>query len=129
LNTLKAPDSRKDCIIIIIMLPNQAIASTPSAPRPSGALPERKREHCSIMFATITHIPSLHKILSITPRNHLAPPPATPNIIRHKTQQLGRSIRKDCMVCVLACNAAEPYQVKLCLDLLRSSPLHMSEGR
>jgi hypothetical protein len=24
----------------------------------------RKREHCSIMFATITHIPSLHKILS-----------------------------------------------------------------
>jgi hypothetical protein len=24
-------------IIIIIMLPNQAIASTPSAPRPSGA--------------------------------------------------------------------------------------------
>jgi hypothetical protein len=23
----------------------------------------RKREHCSIMFATITHIPSLHKIL------------------------------------------------------------------
>jgi hypothetical protein len=32
----------------------------------------RKREHCSIMFATITHIPSLHKILSNTPRNHPA---------------------------------------------------------
>jgi hypothetical protein len=41
----------------------------------------RKREHCSIMFATITHIPSLHKILSNTPRNHPAPPPTTPNII------------------------------------------------
>jgi hypothetical protein len=54
----------------------------------------RKREHCSIMFATITHIPSLHKILSNTPRNHPAPPPTTPNIIRHKTQQLGRSIRQ-----------------------------------
>jgi hypothetical protein len=27
----------------------------------------RKREHCCIMFATITHIPSLHKILSNTP--------------------------------------------------------------
>jgi hypothetical protein len=52
----------------------------------------RKREHCSIMFATITHIPSLHKLLSNTPRNHPAPPPTTPNIIRHKTQQLGRSI-------------------------------------
>jgi hypothetical protein len=37
------------------------------------------------MFATITHIPSLHKILSNTPRNHPAPPPTTPNIIRHKT--------------------------------------------
>jgi hypothetical protein len=46
------------------------------------------------MFATITHIPSLHKILSNTPRNHPAPPPTTPNIIRHKTQQLGRSIRQ-----------------------------------
>jgi hypothetical protein len=45
------------------------------------------------MFATITHIPSLHKILSNTPRNHPAPPPTTPNITRHKTQQLGRSIR------------------------------------
>jgi hypothetical protein len=44
----------------------------------------RKREHCSIMFATITHIPSLHKILSNTPRNHPAPPPTTPNIIRQK---------------------------------------------
>jgi hypothetical protein len=55
----------------------------------------RKREHCSIMFATITHIPSLHKILSNTPRNHPAPPPTTPNIIRHKTQQLGRSIRQS----------------------------------
>jgi hypothetical protein len=54
----------------------------------------RKREHCSIMFATVTHIPSLHKILSNTPRNHPAPPPTTPNIIRHKTQQLGRSIRQ-----------------------------------
>jgi hypothetical protein len=32
----------------------------------------RKREHCSIMFATITHIPSLHKLLSNTPRNHPA---------------------------------------------------------
>jgi hypothetical protein len=31
----------------------------------------RKSEHCSIMFAIITHIPSLHKILSNTPRNHL----------------------------------------------------------
>jgi hypothetical protein len=37
----------------------------------------RKREHCSIMFATITHNPSLHKILSNTPRNHPAPPPTT----------------------------------------------------
>jgi hypothetical protein len=34
----------------------------------------RKREHCSIMFATITHTPSLHKILSNTPRNHLMLP-------------------------------------------------------
>jgi hypothetical protein len=48
-------------IIIIIKLPDQAIASTPSAPRP---LPRggRKREHRSIMFATITHTPSFHKI-------------------------------------------------------------------
>jgi hypothetical protein len=37
------------------------------------------------MFATITHIPSLHKILSNTPGNHPAPPPTTPNIIRHET--------------------------------------------
>jgi hypothetical protein len=29
------------------------------------------------MFATITHIPSLHKILSNTPRNHPAPPTTT----------------------------------------------------
>jgi hypothetical protein len=28
---------QRGIIIIIIMLPNQAIASTPSAPRPSGA--------------------------------------------------------------------------------------------
>jgi hypothetical protein len=29
--------TRRFLIVIIIMLPNQAIASTPSAPRPSGA--------------------------------------------------------------------------------------------
>jgi hypothetical protein len=61
---------------------------------PAPLWSRRKREHCSIMFATITHIPSLHKILSNTPRNHPAPPSTTPNIIRHKTQQLGRSIRQ-----------------------------------
>jgi hypothetical protein len=34
--------------------------------RPVPLWSGRKREHCSIMFATITHIPSLHKILSNT---------------------------------------------------------------
>jgi hypothetical protein len=57
-------------LIIIIMLPNQAIASTPSAPRPSGA--EGKREHCSIMFATISLmlLTRLSKLEALTvPRN------------------------------------------------------------
>jgi hypothetical protein len=37
--TIQAPNNARSCsrLIIIIMLPNQAIASTPSAPRPSGA--------------------------------------------------------------------------------------------
>jgi hypothetical protein len=34
---LTVSDGISSVIIIIIMLPNQAIASTPSAPRPSGA--------------------------------------------------------------------------------------------
>jgi hypothetical protein len=38
------------------------------APLRSG----RKREHCSIVFAIITHIPSLDKILSNAPRYHPA---------------------------------------------------------
>jgi hypothetical protein len=36
------------------------------APHRSG----RKREHRSIVFATITHIPSLHKIRRNAPRYH-----------------------------------------------------------
>jgi hypothetical protein len=47
----------------------------------------RKREHRSIMFATITHIPSLHKIRRNAPRYHPTTPLANPNIIRNKTQQ------------------------------------------
>jgi hypothetical protein len=91
----------------------------------------RKREHCSIMFATITHIPSLHKIPSYTPRNHPAPPPTTPNIIRHKTQQLGRSIRLyiSCysinphvlphiaaFVCLIQQTEKKSHRVKVTLD-------------
>jgi hypothetical protein len=80
---------RDETLVIIIKLPDQAIASTPSAPRPPGG---RKREHRSIMFATITLIPSFHKIHSNAPRHQSANPLATPNIIRNKTQQLGRCI-------------------------------------
>jgi hypothetical protein len=54
----------------------------------------RKREHRSIVFATITHIPSLHKTRRNAPRYHPTNPLATPNIIRNKTQQLGRCIRQ-----------------------------------
>jgi hypothetical protein len=54
------------------------------APHRSG----KKREHPSIVFATITHIPSLHKIRRNAPRYHPTNPLATPNIIRNKTQQL-----------------------------------------
>jgi hypothetical protein len=53
------------------------------APHRSG----RKREHRSIVFATITHIPSLHKIRRNAPRYHPTNPLATPNIIRNKTHQ------------------------------------------
>jgi hypothetical protein len=38
----------------------------------------RKREHRSIRFATITHIPSLHKIRRNAPRYHPTNPLATP---------------------------------------------------
>jgi hypothetical protein len=48
----------------------------------------------AIVFATITHIPSLHKIRRNAPRYHPTNPLATPNIIRNKTQQLGRCIRQ-----------------------------------
>jgi hypothetical protein len=54
----------------------------------------RKREHRSIMFATITHIPSLHKIRRNAPRYHPTNPLATPNIIRNKTQQLGHEVHE-----------------------------------
>jgi hypothetical protein len=56
------------------------------APHRSG----KKREHRSIVFATITHISSLHKIRRNAPRYHPTNPLATPNIIRNKTQQLDR---------------------------------------
>jgi hypothetical protein len=62
-----------------------------------GPAPHRggkKREHRSIVFAIITHIPSLHKIRRNAPRYHPTNPLATPNIIRNKTQQLGRCIRQ-----------------------------------
>jgi hypothetical protein len=50
----------------------------------------RKREHRSIVFATITHIPSLHNtIRRNAPEYHTGTPLATPNIIKNKTQQLG----------------------------------------
>jgi hypothetical protein len=58
------------------------------APLRSG----NKREHCSIMFATIAHIPSLDKILSNAPRYHSTHTSTTPNIIRNKAQQLGGCI-------------------------------------
>jgi hypothetical protein len=77
-------------IIIIIKSPDQAIASTPSAPRPPRG--GTKRKHRSIMFAAIAHIPSFHKIPSNAPKYQSANPLATPNIIRNKTQQLGRCI-------------------------------------
>jgi hypothetical protein len=44
------------------------------------------------MFATIAHIPGFHKIRSSAPKYQSANPLATPNIIRNKTQQLGRCI-------------------------------------
>jgi hypothetical protein len=50
------------------------------APHRSG----KNREHRSIVFATITHIPSLHKIRRNAPRYHPTNPLATPNIIRNK---------------------------------------------
>jgi hypothetical protein len=79
-------------IIIIIRLPllSHSINAIGPAPHRGG----RKREHRSIMFATITHIPSLHKIRRNAPRYHPTNALATPNIIRNKTQQLGRSIRQ-----------------------------------
>jgi hypothetical protein len=46
------------------------------------------------VFATITHIPRLHKIRRNAPRYHPTNPLATPNIIRNKTQQLDRCIRQ-----------------------------------
>jgi hypothetical protein len=55
---------RKICIITI-----QAIASQPLAPRPKEPAPTsssaRKHEHRPIMFATTTHVPSLHKKSSV----------------------------------------------------------------
>jgi hypothetical protein len=72
------------------MLPNQAIASTPSAPRPSGA--EGRGSTAPLCLQLLRTYVSMHKILSNTPRNHPAPPPTTPNIIRHKTQQLGLQV-------------------------------------
>jgi hypothetical protein len=46
---------------------SHSINAIDPAPHRSG----RKREHCSRMFASITHIPSLHKILSNTCYHHL----------------------------------------------------------
>jgi hypothetical protein len=126
---MQSPSVQCSLVFIIIMLPNQAIASTPSAPRPSGA------------EGTITHIPSLHKILSNTPRNHPAPPPTTPNIIRHKTQQLGRSISlvllfMTSLQCSVVClhvhfmrfsrihySMADPVYRSVQMDLLRPDPV------
>jgi hypothetical protein len=48
----------------------------------------RKREHRSIVFAILTHIPSLQKIRRNAPRYHPTHPLATPNIIRNKTPLL-----------------------------------------
>jgi hypothetical protein len=69
-----------DNCIIIIMLPNQAIASTPSAPRPSGAEGRGSTAPLRLQLLRTSQISLLHKILSNTPRNHPAPPPTTPNI-------------------------------------------------
>jgi hypothetical protein len=68
--------------IIIIKLPNQAIASTPSAPRATGAA----KRGSSIVFATITHIPSLHKIHRNAPRYHPTNSLATPNSWIHNAK-------------------------------------------
>jgi hypothetical protein len=89
------------------------------APHRSG----RKREHRSIVFATITHIPSLHKIRRNAPKYHPTNPLATPSIIRNKTQQLDRCIRQcqniACLCYVLQrCMAATPSPRDRSLDVL-----------
>jgi hypothetical protein len=73
-------------IIIIIMLPNQAIASTPAAPRPSGAEGRgstaplclqllRTSQACTrysaILLEITRHLPLLPQISSDTKRNNL----------------------------------------------------------
>jgi hypothetical protein len=75
-------------IIIIIIPSSHSINAIDPAPHRSG----NNREHCSVMLVIIAHISSLNKILSNTPGNHSTHPLTTPHIIRHKTQQLSRSI-------------------------------------
>jgi hypothetical protein len=72
--------------IIIIMLPNQAIASTPSAPRPSGAegtgstaplclqllrTSQACTRYSAILLEVTRHLPLLPKTSSDTQRNNL----------------------------------------------------------
>jgi hypothetical protein len=73
-------------VIIIIMLPNQAIASTPSAPRPSGAegigstaplclqllrTSQACTRYSAILLEITRHLPLLPQISSDTKRNNL----------------------------------------------------------
>jgi hypothetical protein len=75
----------------------------------------RKREHSSVIFATITHIPSLHKIRRNAPRYHSANTPATPSITSNNLVDasnnastlpvrvlLGADAQRDIVVCAAA---------------------------
>jgi hypothetical protein len=81
----------------------------------------RKREHHSIMFATITHIPSLHKIRRNAPRYHPTNPLATPNIISVVSSTLN--------VCHKCCNTLHCCSTPTChalslnaVDIVTSAP-------
>jgi hypothetical protein len=103
--------------IIIIMLPNQAIASTPSAPRPSGAEGRgstaplclqrlRTSQACTrysaILLEITRHLPLLPQISSDTKRNNLVEASGNDNtclvhgLLQQQRQQLPLLLLPDC---------------------------------